>query len=71
MNNTIESRLDRLEESLAHNEIMSNELSDQLAEQWRLIERQNRLIAELKEKIDNLEADSPVPANGHQPPPHY
>ena len=71
MSDTIENRLNRLEESLAHNEMMDNDLSDEVAKQWRVIERQNRLIAELKEKIDGLEADMPTNPDGHQPPPHY
>ena len=71
MSETTENRLDRLEETLAHSEQMVSTLSDELAKQWQVIDRQSRIIADLREKIDGLEADLPDAPNAHQPPPHY
>jgi len=71
MSDTTDSRLDRLEQNLAHSELIVSSLSDELAKQWQVIDRQGRVIADLKEKVDGLEADLPGLPNAHQPPPHY
>lgn len=71
MTETTESRLDRLEESLAHNDMTDSQLSDQLAKQWQVIDRLTHRLAELEEKMESLEA-GPLPAPpADQPPPHY
>ncbi|HER26816.1 MAG TPA: SlyX family protein [Rhodospirillales bacterium] len=71
MTDSIEKRLDRLEESAAHNDLTDSALSDEVAKQWRVIDSQAREIARLKEKIEGLEADLPGAPDAHQPPPHY
>ena len=71
MTDTIETRLNRLEENQAHGDLTLANLSDELAKQWQIIDRQNRTIAELKEKFEGLEAELPAAPNAHQPPPHY
>ncbi len=71
MSETTDRRLDRLEENQAHGDVTLATLSDELAKQWQVIERQNRVIAELKEKIESLEAAGPESPEGHRPPPHY
>lgn len=71
MSDTTDKRLERLEESLAHSEMTIGHLSDELAKQWQVIDRQNRIISEIREKVDGLEADQPDAPEAHQPPPHY
>jgi len=71
MSDATEKRLERLEENLAHSEMTISHLSDELAKQWQIIERQNRTISEIREKVDGLEADLPDAPEAHQPPPHY
>jgi len=71
MSETTDKRLERLEENLAHSEMTVSQLSDELAKQWQIIERQNRIISEIREKVDGLEADQPDAPEANQPPPHY
>lgn len=71
MSETTDQRIDRLEESLAHSELTVSHLSDEVAKQWRVIDRQTRALAEMKEKVDGLEANGPDAPAADQPPPHY
>jgi SlyX protein len=65
------SRLDAIEEKLAHLEQAVSELSDVVARQQkeldRALERNQRLI----DKIAALESDFGPSATAHEKPPHY
>jgi len=63
-------RVDALEEALAHSESTVQDLSDELAKQWKMIEGLVRKIAELEDKIEALSMAMPAPP-GDAPPPHY
>ena len=65
------ARIDKLEEMLAHQEQVINDLSDELAKQWQTIERLTRRIKELEEKVATRIAAADAPESGDPPPPHY
>ena len=64
-------RIQQLEEALAHQEAMVQDLSVQLTQQWQTIEKINRRIQELEEKIEEQSLSQDVPQSGEPPPPHY
>ena len=64
-------RIQKLEEALAHQEAMVQDLSVQLTQQWQTIERINRRMQELEEKIEEQSLSQDVPQSGEPPPPHY
>lgn len=63
-------RLARLEEHVAHQANTIEELSDQLAEQWRLVEQLRTKLDRLTERFLTLEAGS-LEAPAITRPPHY
>jgi uncharacterized coiled-coil protein SlyX len=64
-------RINQLEEALAHQEIMVQDLSDQLTQQWQTIEKINQRMKELEEKIEEQSLSLDAPQLGEPPPPHY
>ena len=65
------NRIKQLEEALAHQEAMVQDLSVQLVQQWLAIETINRRMKELDEKIEEQSVSQAVPQLGEPPPPHY
>ena len=63
-------RIARLEEHVAHQTHTIEELSDQIAEQWRVIEQLRTKLDRLTERFLTLEAGS-LEAPAITPPPHY
>ncbi|KAA0690548.1 hypothetical protein DTW90_29390 [Neorhizobium sp. P12A] len=64
------SRIDALEEILAHQAKTIDELSDQLAEQWKVVEQTRAKLDRLTERFLNLEEQS-LEAPAITKPPHY
>ena len=64
-------RIQQLEEALAHQEAMVQDLSVQLTQQWQTIEKINRRMQELEEKIEEQSLSQDEPQLGEPPPPHY
>ncbi|MDW5316499.1 SlyX family protein [Rhizobium sp. PL01] len=63
-------RITRLEETVAHQAKTIEELSDQLAEQWTVVEQTRAKLDRLTERFLSLEEQSlDAPANTR--PPHY
>lgn len=65
------SRLDELEIRVAHQDQTIEDLNAAITGQWKLIEKLERELARLTDRVASAEdtlADAP-PA--HQPPPHY
>ncbi|CDZ57884.1 SlyX family protein [Neorhizobium galegae] len=65
-----EERLIRLEELAAYQTKMIEELSDQLAEQWKVMEQTRAKLDRLTERFLSLE-ESSLEAPAVTRPPHY
>jgi SlyX protein len=65
-----EDRLLRLEETLAHQTRVIEELSDQLTEQWKVVEQTRAKLDRLTERFLSLEEQS-LEAPAITRPPHY
>ena len=66
----LEKRISKLETWSAHQEKEVQDLSDSIAQQWKIIEDLSRLISVFKEKIICLEELSQT-NHIDKPPPHY
>jgi SlyX protein len=64
------ARITRLEEMLAHQAKTIDELSDQLAEQWKVMEQTRAKLDRLTERFLSLEEQS-LEAPAITRPPHY
>ncbi|MNT85834.1 SlyX family protein [Ciceribacter selenitireducens] len=65
-----EDRLLRLEETVAHQARVIEELSDQLTEQWKVVEQTRAKLDRLTERFLSLEEQS-LEAPAITRPPHY
>lgn len=65
-----EARIIALEETVAHQAKTIEELSDQLAEQWRVVEQTRAKLDRLIERFLSLEEQS-LDAPAITKPPHY
>ncbi|AHK42999.1 MULTISPECIES: SlyX family protein [Ensifer] len=68
--NNAEDRVTRLEETVAHQAKTIEELSDQLAEQWKVVEQTRAKLDRLTERFLSLEEQS-IDAPPITRPPHY
>ncbi|MCS4243482.1 MULTISPECIES: SlyX family protein [Rhizobium/Agrobacterium group] len=66
----MEARVVSLEETVAHQSRVIDELSDQLAEQWRVVEQTRAKLDRLTERFLSLEEQS-LDAPAITRPPHY
>ena len=64
------ARITRLEEAIAHQAKTIDELSEQLAEQWKLVEQTRAKLDRLTERFLSLEEQS-LDAPAITRPPHY
>lgn len=65
-----QSRIIKLEEIVAHQAKTIEELSDQLAEQWKVVEQTRQKLDRLTERFLTLEEQS-LDAPAITKPPHY
>jgi SlyX protein len=70
MPSDMEARVVSLEETIAHQSRVIDELSDQLAEQWRVVEQTRAKLERLTERFLSLEEQS-LDAPAITKPPHY
>jgi SlyX protein len=68
--NRQEDRITALEEMVAHQAKAIDELSDQLAEQWKVVDRMKRALEMLGQRLIGLE-DRSTEAAPVSKPPHY
>lgn len=64
-----DNRLVTLEELVAHQSLQIEELSDQLAKQWKTIDKLTRKLDDLSDHYSDLDDQIGVPAATK--PPHY
>jgi SlyX protein len=67
---TPEDRIVALEEMVAHQAKTIDELSDQLAEQWKVVDRMKRALETLGERLIGMEERTGEAAPMTKPP-HY
>ena len=60
-----------LEIKLSHQEKQISDLSDMVAEQWKMIERLGGLLSKADARIESLENNAPAPSLLDEKPPHY
>ncbi len=65
-----EDRIVALEEMVAHQARTIDELSDQLAEQWKTVDRMRRTLEILSQRLVGIEDRTSEPAPVTKPP-HY
>lgn len=70
MDDAQNDRITRLEETVAHQARVIEELSDQLAEQWKVAEQTRAKLDRLTERFLTLEEQS-LDAPAVTRPPHY
>ncbi|MFC3967749.1 SlyX family protein [Rhizobium lemnae] len=70
MNETDAERITLLEETIAHQARTIDELSEQIAEQWKVVEQTRAKLDRLTERFLSLE-ESSLEAPAITRPPHY
>ena len=65
------SRLDELEMRVVHQDQTSEDLNAAITAQWKLIERLERQVARLAERVADSERSPGDAAPVDRPPPHY
>ena len=65
----VSERIDALEARLTYQDETIETLNQTITAQWLKIDALTRQIAELRERLQDAEGNSPGPAN--EPPPHY
>ena len=65
------SRLDELEMRVVHQDQTIEELNAAITAQWTLIERLERQVARLAERVADAEQSAGPAAPVDRPPPHY
>ncbi|MCL6706043.1 SlyX family protein [Pseudomonas sp. R2.Fl] len=65
-----DERITRLEETVAHQAKVIEELSDQLAEQWKVVEQTRAKLDRLAERFLSIE-EQVLDAPAITKPPHY
>ncbi|MAH83665.1 MAG: hypothetical protein CBB68_04800 [Rhodospirillaceae bacterium TMED8] len=74
IDNTSDQKLDRfasVESHVAHQDIVINDLSDMVADQWKAIDEMKKQIERLKGRLQSVEESMERPLVGEKPPPHY
>ena len=65
------SRLDELEMRVVHQDQTIEDLNAAITAQWKLIERLERQMARLAERVADAEQSGGPAAPADRPPPHY
>ena len=68
---TESTRLDELEIRIAHQDQTIEDLNAAITAQWKLIERLERQVTRLAERVADAEQSATEAAPVNRPPPHY
>lgn len=68
---TPEARIDALEEKIAYQDQVIDELNTAVTDQWKEIDTMKRLVASLLDEVKEMELAARATAGREPPPPHY
>ncbi|WP_370676476.1 SlyX family protein [Pleomorphomonas sp. PLEO] len=68
---TTEARIDALEEKIAFQDQVIEDLNAAVTDQWREIDTLKRLVTNLLDEVKEMELAARAPAGREPPPPHY
>ena len=66
-----DARIDALEEKIAYQDQVIEDLNTAVTDQWREIDTLKRLVASLLDEVKEMELAARATAGREQPPPHY
>ena len=66
-----DARIDALEEKIAYQDQVIDDLNTAVTDQWREIDTLKRLVASLLDEVKEMELASRTTAGRERPPPHY
>lgn len=66
-----EARIDALEEKIAYQDQVIDDLNTAVTEQWKEIDTMRRLVASLLDEVKETELAARATAGREPPPPHY
>lgn len=69
--NSTEARIDALEEKIAYQDQVIDDLNTAVTEQWKEIDTLRRLVASLLDEVKEMELAARATAGREPPPPHY
>lgn len=69
--NNTEARIDALEEKIAYQDQVIDDLNTAVTEQWKEIDTMRRLVASLLDEVKEMELAARATAGREPPPPHY
>lgn len=65
------SRIDELEIRIAHQEQTIEDLNAAITAQWKIIDKLERQVSRLTDRVAEAESSIGDASPAHQPPPHY
>ncbi|PIO98386.1 Protein SlyX homolog [uncultured Pleomorphomonas sp.] len=68
---TTEARIDALEEKIAYQDQVIEDLNTAVTDQWKEIDTLKRLVANLLDEVKEMELAARATAGREPPPPHY
>jgi SlyX protein len=66
-----DARIDALEEKIAYQDQVIDDLNTAVTDQWREIDTLKRLVASLLDEVKEMELAARATAGRAPPPPHY
>jgi SlyX protein len=66
-----EARIDALEEKVAYQDQMIEDLNTAVTDQWKEIETMRRVVANLLDEVKEMELAARAIPGREPPPPHY
>jgi SlyX protein len=66
-----DARIDALEEKIAYQDQVIDDLNTAVTDQWREIDTLKRLVASLLDEVKEMELAARTTAGREPPPPHY
>lgn len=66
-----DARIDALEEKIAYQDQVIDDLNTAITDQWREIDTLKRLVASLLDEVKEMELAARATTGREPPPPHY